>query len=271
MRKEENKSMREQLGEIRNKIPKSLGAAAAEEPSKVEEAKKENESKNIKKDDIKFKYKGVVDQQIKDLNKKLEESLHAQRLLEIKSFKNKATEEQIKEMEKLANKENFYKEEIKKAKEVRESEIERLKQIEQQKDDARAITKKIKHEKIEKKDLSKTAKEPGELKKIYDELDLSGKELVSLKKKAEKAENDKEKNELQNKINLIIEKRNQLKLKRDELKEKKNVVIKPEAENAATIAGDEDFQEPHNVSESTPVEYQKTDAEIEEALKKQSG
>ena len=234
MRKEENKSIREQLGEISNKIPKSLGAAATDETSREEqlikdeeelaefyrkpdaepvdiEIKKEEKNKEVKvrgkdklkdiKDDIKFKYEGEVDKQIKDLNKKLKESSRAKRFLEMKSFQDKATKEQIKEMEELANKGNFDKEEIKKAKEIREREIERLKQIKQKKDDVKAATEKNKHGKIEKKDLSKTAKEPGELKKIYDELDLSGKELVSLRKKAEKAKNDEEKNELQNKIN----------------------------------------------------------------------
>ena len=238
--KESFKNFKE-LEEIKNLLPegkesRSLGAAAAKEKETKEgliELRKREQERFKRETEMKeaagilakglakeFEVgpekskttKSAIDKQINNLGNKLKD---AEKNLEIVK-KHKGTDEQIEERKKLIE---FLREEIEKAEKAKESGIERLKKIEEIKTKSKNEAKTRVKTKEEKKtgELEKT----GELKKIYQELDILGKDLVSSIKELKKIKDVKGKNNLQNKIDLIIKKRNELKQQRDELKEKK--------------------------------------------------
>lgn len=155
-------------------------------------------------------HKTAIDQQIDKLENELKD-------IE-KNFgivKEKGTKKQIEERQKRIE---FLKEEIKKAEEIKNFEIPKIKKIKKEKEQK----SKFKKEKIDnlKKETVNNEKEIEEIKKVRNELDILGKELVLLQKEAKITKNVEEN---QDEINSIIKKRDALKLRRDELKEKDKI------------------------------------------------
>ena len=280
-------SFREQLKEIRGdvppekieKVPQDLGAAAVKEKEIGEglvELGKQKKERFKHKAGIKetaeilakalakgFEFgpeksktvKSAISEQINNLGNKLKD---AEKSLDI--INKRGTKEQIEERKKSIE---FLRGEIEKAEKAKKFESERFKEIKEIK-----TKPKFKKEKI---NLKKEAVDNGknaELKEIYRELDILGKKLVFSKKKAEKTKDIEEKNNLQNEINLIIEKRGKLKLQRDELKEKNKTEGQAASAVIESTFPEAEIIDKAEIKEAPPKEEQKLIEEVKEEIEK---